>query len=107
MKYALMFIAAAVYALPGCTSMRVDGAWVYGPGVRSVTLNDIHAAIAAVKADPAVKSPIYKIYVVSANEMHFYHDRRDDVGYNIAERRGPKWIFERQAIVMESIPLGD
>jgi hypothetical protein len=91
--------AALTISFSSCMSLRVDGTWVYGTSVRSISAADVRAAIAADRAADHRPLPVYKIDVVSSSEMHIYHDR-EDIVYCIVKRVNQNWRFTDRLIIV-------
>jgi hypothetical protein len=94
MRFSVLLMIATELCLSACAVQMVDGARVYGH-LQSVSIGDIRAAMAADKADTGnlFRDRIYEIDVISRDEMHMYHSRRENGLWNhaIIQRIDGKW----------------
>src|SRR5947208_13372233 len=101
MRLAPLMLASAAL-LSACAPVMIGDARAYGR-VHDVSVADIHAAIDVDRRESqyAIKT-IYEIEVISANEIHLFHERRTDAKaeYDIMKRVRAKWRFIRSEIIV-------
>jgi hypothetical protein len=101
MRLAPPMLASAAL-LSACASAMIGDARAYGR-IHDVSVADIHAAIDVDRRDShyAIKT-IYEIEVISADEIHLFHERRTDAKaeYDIMKRVRGTWRFIRSEIIV-------
>jgi len=101
MRFAPLMLASAAL-LSACTSVMIGDARAYGR-IHDVSVAEIHAAIAVDQRDSHyADKKVYEIEVISADEIHLFHERRTDARaeYDIMKRVNGKWRFIRSEIIV-------
>jgi hypothetical protein len=101
MRLAPLMLASAAF-LSACASVMIGDARAYGR-IRDVSIADIHAAIDVDHRESHyADKKVYEIKVISADEIHLFHERRTDAKaeYDIMKRINGKWRFIRSEIIV-------
>jgi hypothetical protein len=107
-RTAILLTPSAVLALASCTSLMIGDIRVYGHALNRVTLDDVRAAIRADESPPREREhlsgiePITEVDVVSSDEMHIYHGRREGPLWThcVIRRMNGKWRFDGEIVIL-------
>ncbi len=87
----VLFMCAIVCDMTSCATVMLGETRVYGR-IQDVSMADVQAAVDADRVHTSEK--IYEIEVLSASEMHLYHEHRaDTLNYDIVKRVAGRWKF--------------